>query len=148
MTLKHVSGFRELEAVLRKLPQNVEHRVLQSATMAAARVIRKNVKAKAPRSVKGDQSPSSKLYKHLYQNIKVEQLRRARKKGMRGARVVTGDAFWGRFLEFGTRFISASPWFRPAVSESADPAVDKMKDALVRGIEREATKLARVNKVF
>jgi len=144
MTLKHTSGFREAEAILRRMGPRVEHRVLQNATMAGARVMGKNVKADAPRSAKGKRSKASETYKRLFQNIKVKPLRYLRKrKGVRGARVSTGNAFWGMFLEFGTRFISARPWFRPAISKSVDSAVNKMKEILGRGIDREAGKLAK-----
>lgn len=139
---KHTSGFKEADELLRQLPRNVENRVLQASTMAGAREIRKAVKAEAPRG-KGDRSPASKQYKRLSQNIKVKPLKSVRRKGIRGARVDTGKAFWGMFLEFGTRFIAAMPWFRPAVTKARDPAVNALKNALGRGIEREATKLAR-----
>lgn len=140
--MKHVKGFQEAARLLQLLPRNVETRVLQAATMAGARVMSKQVKADAPRG-HGKQSPSSEQYKRLHQNIKVAPLRSLRKKkGIRGARVSTGNAFWGRFLEFGTRFISAIPWFRPAIAKAQDSAIDKLKEGLGRGIEREATKLA------
>ncbi len=145
--MKHVKGFAEAEKLLKQLPQNVENRVLQAATMAGAREMRKAVKANAPKSAKGERSPSSKQYKRLSQNIKAQPLKSARKKGKRGARVFTGNAFWGMFLEFGTRFIAARPWFRPAVSQSQKSAINKLREALGKGINREAEKLARQNKV-
>lgn len=145
--MKHVRGFKEAEKLLQQLPRNVENRVLQAATMAGAREIRKQVKADAPRS-KGKRSPASQTYDRLFKNIKVARLKKyAKKKGIRGARVYTGNAFWGMFLEFGTRFIPARPWFRPAVAKAQDAATEKLKEGLGRGIEREAEKLARKNGV-
>ena len=141
-TQRHISGFAEAEKLLKQLPRNVENRVLQAATMAGAREMRKAVKSNAPIGTE-EQSPSSKRYKRLSQNIKVQALKSARQKGRRGARVFTGNAFWGMFLEFGTRFISARPWFRPAIVQSEGPAVAKLKNALGKGIEREAKKLFR-----
>lgn len=140
--MKHISGFQEAERLLQQLPKAAENRVLQASTMAAARVIRKNVKAKAPRS-KGKRSPASKKYKRLSQNIRVVRLKRARRRGQRGARIDTKDGFWGLFLEFGTRHQQARPWFRPAVAEARGDAIDKLAEALGRGIEREADKLAK-----
>ena len=144
--LKHVSGFRQLERLLQELPQNIERRVLQAGVMAGAREIRKEVKANAPVG-SGKRSPSSNKFKRLSQNIKAQPLRSAKRKGMRGARVFTGNAFWGRFLEFGTRHQAARPWFRPAVSAATGAAADKLKEGLGRGIIREAQKLARRNRV-
>lgn len=141
---KYVNGFSDAEKLLKQLPIAAEKRVLQSATMAAARVVTKQIKVDAPRATKGEQSAASKKYKHLYQNIKTVRLKSlARKKGIRGARSYTGNAFWGLFLEFGTRFIAARPWFRPAVAKAESAAVNTLKIALGRGIEREATKLAK-----
>ena len=131
---------------MKQLPQNVENRVLQAATTAGAREMRKAVKAAAPIGTE-EQSPSSKRYKRLSQNIKVQALKSARQKGRRGARVFTGNAFWGRFLEFGTRHQAARPWFRTAVSSAQGAAADKLKEGLGRGIIREAEKLARRNRV-
>ncbi len=146
MTLKHVSGFRELDVLLRKLGPKVETRVLQNATLAAARVMAKSVKGNAPKG-SGKQSPSSKKYGRLSRNISTKVLRIAKAKGRRGARVSTGNAFWGLFLEFGTRFISARPWFRPAIDQSSDAALLKLRGNIGRGVEREALKLARTNGV-
>lgn len=148
MVERYVSGFKEAEAVLKRLPQRVENRVLQAATMAGARVIRKGVKADAPRGDKGKQSAASKKYKRLSQNIKAQPLKSLRKKkGIRGARITTGNAFWGMFLEFGTRHIAARPWFRPAVSRAQQAAVAKLKTAIGVGVNREAAKLAKENGV-
>ena len=142
--MKYVKGFKEAEQLLKQLPQRVENRVLQNATMAGARVMRKTVKAEAPRGDKNKQSPASKQYKHLYQNIDVKPLRSLRrKKGIRGARVSTGKAFWGLFLEFGTRYITAQPWFRPAVTKARNAAVAALREKLGTGIEREARKLVK-----
>lgn len=139
---KYVSGFREAQALLKQLPQNVENRVLQAATMAAAREMRKTVKANAPKST-GKRSKASLEYKRLSQNITARPLKSAKRKGQRGARVSTGKAFWGYILEFGSRFIAARPWFRPAVESSREQATKALRDGLAKGLDREAEKLAR-----
>ena len=137
MATPHIKGFKELDRLLQQLPSRVESRVLQAATQAGARVIAKEVKANAPVG-SGKQSPASKLYKRLSQNIKVQALKNVRAKGRRGSRVFTGQAFWGLFLEFGTRYIAARPWFRPAIDRGVPGAIKKLKESLGRGIEREA----------
>ncbi len=142
MTRRFVAGFAEADKILRELGPQVENRVLQSATSAGARVMAKSVRANAPKG-SGKQSVASQKYGRLSKNIKTAVLRIAKAKGRRGARVSTGDAFWGQFLEFGTRHLSARPWFRPAIEQSKDAAIDKLREFLGRGIEREATKLAR-----
>jgi len=138
----HIKGFAEFERLLKQLPQNVENRVLQAATTAGAREMGKAVKANAPIST-GERSPASKLYGRLSENIKVQALKSVRQKGRRGARVYTGNAFWGMIIEFGRKKIAARPWFRPAIIHSQAAAIDKLKVGLGRGVEREAKKLFR-----
>lgn len=145
--IKHVHGFREAEKVLRELGPKIEERVLQNATLAGGRVMARAVKEDAPKGT-GEQSPSSKKYGRLSKNIKTAVLRIAKVKGQRGARISTGNAFWGLFLEFGTRFINARPWFRPAIDRSTNQAIVKLREILGRGIEREAVKLARRHKAI
>lgn len=42
----------------------------------------------------------------------------------------TGAAFWGRFLEFGTRKMSAKPWFGPAFRAAGPEALEIIKAEL------------------
>ena len=137
---RNIHGFRELDLLLQKLPQRIENKVLQASTTAGARAMAKEVKAAAPVGA-GKQSPASKQYKRLKQNIKVAPLRIARQKGRRGSRIYTGNAFWGMFLEFGTRFIAARPWFRPAIERSQGAGIKELREGIARGIDREARKL-------
>lgn len=144
MAKKYVTGFGEAALLLKELPSRVENRVLQQATTKAARVIAREVRASAPRG-QGKQSPSSQKYGRLSRNIGVQALRNAKKRGQRGSRVWTKNAFWGRFLEFefGSKFIQARPWFRPAVERSKDKATEVLAEELAIGIDREARKLAK-----
>jgi len=140
---QYVSGFNEVAKILKELPRAAESRVLQASTQAGARALAKEVKANAPRHT-GKRSQASKQYGTLFRNIKVQPLRWARRRrNIRGSRVYTGNAFWGVFLELGTRFITAKPWFRPAISTGSDAALNAIKSALGRGVDREAAKLAQ-----
>ena len=146
MARQFVHGFKEADKLLAQLPRAVENRVLQKSVNAGARAMRNEVKKNAPRGT-GKQSPSSKKYKRLFKNIKVQVLKSVKAKGRRGARVYTANAFWGLFLEFGTRHIAARPWFRPSIDASKNSAVKALKTELGKGIEKEATKLAKLNRV-
>lgn len=142
MAKKYVTGFGEAALLLKELPSRVENRVLQQATTKAARVIAREVRASAPKG-KGKQSPSSQKYGRLNRNIGVQALRNAKRRGQRGSRVWTKNAFWALFLEFGTKFIQPRPWFRPAVERSKDKATEVLAEELAIGIDREARKLAK-----
>ena len=146
MARQFVHGFKEADKLLAQLSPAIENRVLQKSVSAGARVFRDEAKKNAPRGT-GTQSPSSKKYKRLFKNIKVQVLKSVKAKGRRGARVYTGNAFWGLFLEFGTRHIAARPWFRPSIDASKNNAIKALQTELGKGIEKEAAKLARQNRV-
>lgn len=50
-------------------------------------------------------------YGKLRENIKKRKARNYSDKS-KSAYISTGDAFWGFFLEFGTRYIPATGWFQ------------------------------------
>ena len=45
--------------------------------------------------------------------------------------------FYGRLVEFGTRFISPRPYMRPAVDENQGAIIERMATNLSAGIDRE-----------
>lgn len=135
------SGFKEVSMLMDELPDNLRNRVMQASATAGAREIAKAVRKAAPVS-DGKQSPASQKYGKLKRNIKVKRLRfTARDEKM--ARVDTGRAFWGLFLELGTRYIPAQPWMQPAFEQSAQAAINRMREFMLSKIEKEALKLAQ-----
>lgn len=133
-----VGGLENFDKLLRQLPANVERRVLQSAVTSAVREGRKEIKNAAPRSV--EQSPASKKYGRLSQNLKIKRLRRTAK-NEKASRVDTGDAFWALFYELGTRRQSARPFFANAFRRAEPAMIKKLSERLKIGIEREVEKL-------
>lgn len=144
MTTSRVTGLKEARAALRKLPDRVQKRVMSGAVRAGATVIRSEVKRAAP--VGGEPSKAAEMYGRLKDNLRVIKLKRNIPKGSAMYRVDTGNAFWGYMLEFGTVLMAARPWFRPAVDGGYAKAVNKIKERLAAGIEREATKLYKGRK--
>lgn len=142
MTFKSIDvtfhGIKELDRKLGELPKRIENRVLQKAVTKAMREGRNIVKAAAPRA-EGDRSPPSKKYGSLRRNIRVIRLKRVRK-GQKGARIDTGNAFWGVFYEKGTRRQPARPWFLPAFKRAQEVVLSALKRELGNGIEAEARK--------
>ena len=135
-----ISGLKEARAALKLLPDRVQKRVQGAATRSGATVMRAEARRDAP--VGDEPSEASKKYGSLKSNIRIIKLKRV-PKGTTGYRVNTGDAFWGVILEVGSRFMAARPWFRPAIDRSRDKALDKMRERLAAGIEREAKKLSK-----
>lgn len=54
----------------------------------------------------------------------------------------TGDAFYGRFVEFGTKNMAAKPFLRPAFIQRQNDALDIIKQRLAANIERARRKAA------
>ena len=144
-------GFDELDKLLKELPEKVQDAVLKDATRVAARDLLPSIRAAAPDHT-GKQSKASQTYGTLKSNIRVEFLRWTRsRRGIKGWRVVTGDAFWGNFLEFGTRFIPCRRgggfarlgWFKEAVEANGERTLVKLSEGLLAGIEKEANKLIK-----
>ena len=133
-----LEGFKELDKLLKDLPQNVERKVLQSAVTGAIREGAKEIRKAAPVGI--DPSPASQKYGPLKKNIRVARVRKPNP-GQRGASVNTGDAFWGAFYELGTRHQAARPWFGPAFERAVSKILDELKKRLGDGIEKEANKL-------
>lgn len=136
----HVAGLSEARRLLKQLPEKVQNKVLIDSVRAGTDIIHKAVKASAPQST-NRRSKASYMYGHLKENIRMFKLKFNVPEETVIFRVNTGDAFWARFLEYGTRFMPARPWFRPAVDANAERAVSAMKEKLAQGIEREAMKL-------
>lgn len=140
MQLKpELHGFNEFEKLLTQLPQNVAKRVLQNAVTGSLREVRKDVKQAAPAHL-DDQSPASKLYGSLRQNIRVIRLRYTGK-NERSARIDTGKAFWGFFYEKGTSRQPARPWFLPTITRVQDRIFKTLGIKIGAGIEKEAARL-------
>lgn len=135
-----LQGFKELDDALAKLPNRVAGKTLQRSVNAAMREGKKAVKKAAP--IAEQRSPQSLKYGRLSENIKSGRAR-ANKKSEKVAYVSTGDAFWGWFLERGTRFMAANPWFMPAFESVQSKILDVLKEKLAMNIDREFKKLAK-----
>ncbi|MBF0358863.1 MAG: HK97 gp10 family phage protein [Magnetococcales bacterium] len=156
-----LSGLEGARKVLQKLPERVQKRVVTAATRSQAVAVRAEVRNAAPTG-DGEKSKASKTYGSLKSNIRLLKLKKM-PRGSVGYRIDLGPSakrsFWGYFHEYGTGRFSVAPggrskrgkskvhmrprpWFRPAVNRAAPRANQKLQQSMVRGIEREAGKLA------
>lgn len=140
-----IRGFDELDKMLKDLGPEVGTKAGQIATRKAGQFVAKKVRAAAPvgdgdtsRTYNTAAGPVTVDYGHLKRNIKVQKKRKNRRKTV-GTIIGTGNAFWGRLLEFGTRKMAARPWFGPAMKSSSGEALNIMKAELRKAI----TKLGR-----
>jgi HK97 gp10 family phage protein len=128
-----VDGLSALGKRMQGLSEDVNNRIARAATAAGAAVIRKAAQAKVPvdtgnlkknvivkRLPKGESSLTSE---HI---VTVRQGKLTDKQKGSGLQ----DAFYGRFVEFGTAKMPAQPFMRPAFDEKKQEAVEAIKDRL------------------
>ena len=137
-TRSQVVGFKELEQVLKELPVRLAERELVNATRAGANVIRKEAQARAPRG--GVPSQMSEKFGPLHKKIRAVRVKKT-PLSVEFA-IDSGSAFYGSFLEFGTKNIRARPWLTPAYDVAKDAAIQKLGDRLAKGIVKVAAELA------
>lgn len=137
-----IEGAAELEKVLKMLPKQITEKVLVSSVRAGANIVKKEMEARAPigteiKKRKGRTLPPGTLKKGI-------KTRRDKKSGA-SVTIKVGvfkKGFYGQFLEFGTKEISAKPFLRPAWEQTKMEALEKIGQALGKNIQKAAKKLA------
>jgi len=126
-----LEGFKSLSRALDKLPDRLAAKVIRSATLSGAGIIRKEARNRV--SVDDGvlkKSISSKIKEKTTTSVTYSV-------------GPTNKAFYGTFLEFGTENIRPQPFLRPAFDEKKNEAAKKIEERIMKGIEREAEKLKR-----
>lgn len=130
-----MEGLEGLERRMRLLPGRLERKVIRRATRLGANTVRTAVRRRAPHGPTG----------RLRRSIVTRYSRRRSQRAGKGAVVYTvrnlRDVFYAFFLEMGTRFMAARPFFRPAFESSKRDALRRIGKELWAGIERELRKL-------
>lgn len=127
-----IEGLEALTAKLKEMPRVMRNRVLKNALSAGARLVRDEAKrnapllslqAKAPYRTRGTVQKAitvraSKVARRagdvgVFVNV------RPAKSGQRGAKSKT-DPFYWKFLEFGTKRMSARSFLKPAAARLGD----------------------------
>ncbi len=139
-----------MEQVLKQLPAEIAKRTLQQALRKGAQPILDEARANAPvgqeskgrvrlrTTKKGKVSISN--YGKLKLNLRI--VNNPSTTHSASVAVTVGKAFWGMFLEFGTRFMAARPFLRPAFESKKYEALKVFGQELGAGIEKAAIKLA------
>lgn len=147
-----ITGLKELNDALKELPDRIAKNTLRGAVAAGAAVIRKEARNKAPvytGSVADGHPPPGTLRRSVYQKqirelssvvkqtffVGVRTGAAAAKKGL--------DAFYWRFVEFGTQKMAARPFLRPAFETKKLEAIEAIKQYLAARIPREVEKLKK-----
>lgn len=154
----NITGLNELRAALRELPQRIARNTLRGAVSAGASVIRAEVRARAPvytGPVAEGHPPPGTLKRAIYQKqiaelsslthqvffVGVRQGKKYRNQGKKGDK--SQDAYYWRWVEFGTSKMAARPFMRPAFEAQKLAAVEAMKTYLTERIAREVATLKK-----
>ena len=153
-----VKGAAELVKLLNQLPARVAKNGLRNAVYAGARVVRDEAKSRAPKAaeVMPNQPPPgtlrrSVIMKHIPELSSLTRqtffvtVRHGKKYRFQGKKKnLSQDAWYWRFIEFGTIKMAARPFLRPALEVKRQEAVDAITTRLASRIEAEAKKLAKI----
>jgi len=132
-----IEGLSELMEKLRQLGPRLARNGLRAAVSAGAQVIRREVKARAPRDsgvlnraiyIKQIREKSSPTQQTFYVGARAGK--RYQRKNL--------DAYYWRFLEFGTVKMQARPFLRPAFESKKVEAAERIKEKLAERIEKLA----------
>lgn len=126
-----VFGHKEIERMLRQLPERTAKKVTVNALKAGGRVLVKGMKQRAPRRTGklaasptvSSASKATKQESHAVVGFLKPTSRRV------------------HLTEFGTEHSPAQPFIRPTLDEDGAKAVKAIGENIGRGVEREARKL-------
>ena len=154
-----ITGLKELQEALKQLPREIQQRPLRSALAAGAKVILDEAKRLAPQGETGNLRKALYRYRSrsrsgIGQETYLVGVRKGKKdyvdsaKNRRLGRVgkkytVEGEAFYWRFIEFGTSKKGARPFLRPAFESKKMEAIDVFKKRMAIAIEKTAQKMKK-----
>lgn len=137
-----ISGLRELGQRMQALSADIAGKIARQATAAGAGVVRKQARQNAPRDTGNLQAAI--VMKRVRDTSLTEEylvaVRKGKTKDVKAAKAGQGrlgkDAFYARFVEFGTVKLPARPFLRPALENNIGPATEAMAKRLKARIER------------
>lgn len=135
-----IDGLKELGVSLRGLSRDMATKAARQAVAAGASVVRAQARKNTP-SDTGNLKKAIVMKRKRNTNLTEEygvSVRVGKKSDVTRAKAGTGalgkDAFYARFLEFGTVKKAARPFLAPALSQSIQKASDAMKNRLAKRI--------------
>lgn len=141
-----VHGLEELERELNTLPEQFAKTALRTATRKASQIVQREGAARAP--VSGLPIPRGGR-KQTWRKLPLHRAIRIRTQikslGVKGAEIsafVTPDksAWYGRLLEFGTKFMGERKFLGPAYEATKNRLIDVFKLELSKAISRVRVK--------
>lgn len=134
-----ITGLKEIADALRGLGPDIVRNALRSGVRAAAKLVKDDAAARVP--VKTGMLKKSIYIKQIREESGATQqtffvgARSGKKYRKRGQ-----DAYYWRFIEFGTAKLPARPFLRPAFDAKKGPAVEKIADQIKKRIDSARAK--------
>ena len=135
-----IEGLRELQAAMRDLPRKLQRQTVQRALREAAKPIHADARSRVPVQTGAvrRQIAIQRSRKFTGRDGVFGVVVRVRAMNKRMRAKGHTDPFYWKFLEFGTSKMPAQPFMRPAFEGNKQRAIEIIKLALARGIERAA----------
>jgi HK97 gp10 family phage protein len=161
VSVTEVKGLKELGDFLKKLPGEMEAKMLRGALVSASKPImdkaRENARAISERNTSGyavgilqegivrARVRPDRTVHAVRVDVKLKKVRGHpttffSRSGERVYKKYGNDPFYGRFLEFGTEHSAAQPWLKPAAEARHGQANHNMRRALTSQVTRYAKK--------
>lgn len=137
--VRHDGKLKKLRPTLTRAAARRIARRLGKAGGGSVTLTRAEVRQLAP---EGAASGPTRGPGYLKKNVKVYGVRLNRE-GQMVARVGVGQAFYGGFLEHGTKKMRPRPWFKAAVDGARSAALKALTDRLKVELEQAARKWAK-----
>lgn len=147
-------GFREMDALLNKLPVEIAKKVIEQATRAAAKIVLEAAQRKVPirtgqlkdsLAIKKDTKAFKRAGLVVYKvgaNLSARRGKIAPHAHLVEFGTKGGVVKSGRFAGAKIPPMAARPFLRPALEESRAEILKVIAQMLFKGIQREAAKLA------
>ena len=127
-----IEGLADLARALREMPKDVRENALRAGLRAGAREIQKEAQARAPVAtgrmrknvyIKRIRELVTSLSEGWFVGVRMGPKRKKDKGTGKVTKDYSNDAWYWRFVEFGTRFAPARPFMRPAFEAKKEAAV-------------------------
>ena len=132
-----ITGAKELDKLLKMLPQRMSRKIVRAALRKAARPMLKDAKAGIPKKSKQNSGKTRR-------DLKIRNIPNSKPLAVAiaGSRAKNGRDYIMRFLEFGTVKQTARPFLRPAFDKNAEKALRILVEEIKTRLLKEAAKMA------
>jgi len=140
-----IEGLEDLARSLREMPKDVRQNALRAGMRAGAVAIQKEAKSRAPVDtgrmqkniyVKRIRELVTELSEGWFVGVRMGPKRTKDKATGKVSKDYSNDAWYWRFVEFGTRHVPARPFMRPAFESAKEAAVNAIAERLKARIEK------------